>query len=583
MRMRQWPTSLLLAGLLFGVWHASIAAEAAFAEAGEPIEAEAQQQSPSEPEKAPSVILAESSATLTEGTLKKHVKMLSSDLFMGRKSGTEGARRTHYYLKAEFQKYGLEKLTPDTYEQWISMLAIELKPGQSNIYIGGAESITQPKYGEEIIYWLSSGAEKIKIRPSEVVFVGYGINAPEYGWNDYADVKVKNKVVVMLFNDPGFATEDSALFRGRAMTYYGLWEYKFEEAARRGARAAILVHDFETAVGLPWTEVQKVWGGQQLWLSKRDMVTPRVPVEAWMTTDAAKRLFAEAGLDFTELSTRSAQRDFKAVRTRLRFSALLNAEVKAYQNPNILGVLRGSERPDEYVLYMANWDHLGTDRSIGGDNIYNGAVDNATGLAAMLAIAEAMSQAPERPRRSVIFLATLAENRVFLGARFFAGRPLVPLENIVGGYLLDTLLPLGKAWDVTVVGAGISELEDRLAPLARQMQMEPTLLDDSEYGDFYQSELMGLALTGVPMLYATPGLDLDQGGALAGFDAVREYQENRLNTPDDEFHFGWKMDGLEQFVKLMLAAGYDLANTDVRPNWYPNTEFRRRRDKQLTK
>ncbi len=515
-------------------------------------------------------------AAVTAFDLAAHIEILASDEFEGRAPGTDGGEKTREYIAKEYERIGLEPLG-ESYFHRVPMVEATLEPEKSNFSING-----EPLgYGDDVVYWTKRVEETVAIADSDVVFVGYGVVAPEYQWNDYEGLDVAGKTVVMLVNDPGFATEDPALFNGRAMTYYGRWTYKYEEAARQGAAAALIIHDEEPAA-YPWGVVEGGWTGPQLDLEREDAGASRVAVEGWLSTDAAKALFSGAGLDLAALTTAAASADFKPVAMEGAIaSAELNTKIRRSEDANVVGVLRGSEAPDEYVLYMAHWDHLGKDPAEdSSDKIYNGAVDNATGVAAILEIAETFANAAERPRRSIMIAAVTAEESGLLGSGYLAEDPPVPLRQIVGGINIDALHPTPGSRDMIVVGYGASELEDLLAEAAAKYGRTLRPDDEPEKGYFYRSDHISFAKKGVPMLYADGGVDLRIGGIEAGQSFRSDYAQNRYHQTGDEYDASWNLDGITETVDILLETGRLMASSDAWPNWREGGEFRALRDAQ---
>jgi Zn-dependent M28 family amino/carboxypeptidase len=411
------------------------------------------------------------------------------------------------------------------------------------------------------------------------VFVGYGVVAPEYNWNDYAGVDVKGKIVVVLINDPGFLTNDTTMFKGRAMTYYGRWVYKFEEAARQGAAGVIIVHETVPAA-YGWQVVRNSNSGGRSYIDVPNQNANRVKVQSWITYDQAKALFARARMDYDKLKIEANRRGFKARRMgRLTASIATHSTVTRMTTRNVIGIIRGSRRPDEYVLYTAHWDHIGVKPDVAGDDkLYNGAVDNATGTSGMLEIAEAFAKGP-KPQRSVAFLAVTLEEQGLLGSEYFAANPVMPLNRIVGGINFDAGLPVGRAHDMIVIGSGASELEDLLAAQLRTQNRVITGDPEPEKGGFYRSDHISLSKVGVPMLYPAGGYNLINGGTAAGQAARDDYRTNRYHQPTDEFDPNWDVSGPVSDFEIAFGVGKTLANSDTWPNWYNDNEFRAIRDK----
>ncbi|MGB6229299.1 MAG: M28 family metallopeptidase [Litorimonas sp.] len=511
--------------------------------------------------------------------LGRRIETLSDDSFMGRAPGTQGGQMTLEYLASEMAAAGLEPMGENgTYFQTVTLAEASLSPDSTMQITNGDTVVVEGDQSENAVFWTKKTDAELSVEDSDLVFVGYGVVAPEYGWNDYEGLDVAGKTVVMLVNDPGFATKDPALFNGDAMTYYGRWTYKYEEAGRQGADAAIIVHQTAPA-SYPWEVVSGSWTGPQLDVVRADGGANRTVLEGWVTEDNAKALFDAAGLDFDTISTQAATPDFEPVEMgALQLDASLAQSVVTVQSANVAGGVRGTTRPDEYVLYMAHWDHLG-DQGVGEDHIYNGAVDNATGTAAIIEIGEAFVEAGA-PERSTIFVAVTAEESGLLGSAFYADNPLVPLEQTVGGVNIDALYPVGETKDVIVIGFGSSELEDRLNGILteRDMRIEPDKKPSAGY--FYRSDHISLAKLGVPMLYANTGWDHVTRGSAYGEDFAKQYTDERYHKPADEYDNSWDLSGIEQITEILFELGYQLADSDDWPNWYDGNEFRALRDEQ---
>ena len=510
-------------------------------------------------------------------TLKTVTQTLSSDAFEGRAPTTPGEEKTVAYIADRFQKAGLKPGNNGSWYQNVPLVETLATPTPLTI-TGGKAPLTF-NYRTDMVANTYQVQDKIDVKDSDVVFVGYGINAPERGWNDYAGVDVKGKTVVILINDPDYETKGlDGPFEGRAMTYYGRWTYKYEEAARQGAAAALIVHDTEPAA-YGWNVVQSSWTGAQYNMDAVNNHMDQSKVIGWLTNDAAKRLMASAGQDLAGLTAAAKQKGFKAVPLGVKANISLDNQVKRQASKNVIGILPGKTRPDEYVLYSAHWDHLGRcDAAPDGDDICNGALDNATGTAALVALAEAHAKAGQ-PDRSIIFLAVTAEESGLLGSEYYAENPVYPLAKTVGGVNMDGVNIIGRTKDVVVIGAGKSELEPYLqraaAAQGRAIVPEPT----PEKGFFYRSDHFSMAKLGVPMIYFESGEDLVKGGKVAGKAASEDYIKNRYHGPKDEYDPNWDWSGGLEDIGLFYTIGRELADSDAWPNWYPTAEFRAARDK----
>lgn len=518
-------------------------------------------------------------ADINAADFSELVKTLASDEFEGRGPGTPGEDKTVEYIQAQMKRIGLKAGNGDSYFQTVPMM--ETTADENTAMTIDVKGKTHTlKFGADMVVGTRTGQPEVKVEASDMVFVGYGVDAPEQKWNDYAGLDVKGKTVVMFVNDPGFHAKDESLFEGKRMTYYGRWTYKFEEAARKGAAAAIIIHDTEGA-SYGWDVVKNSWSGTQYDLRAADDPAPRVPLQGWITGDQAKALFADAGLDLDKLRADANKRGFKAVPLPAKMSVDLKSTSTEKQSRNVVGILPGSEKPDEAVVYMAHWDHLGKHPDEPGDNIYNGAVDNATGVAGILEIADQFAKLG-KPKRSVVFLAVTLEESGLLGSKYYVAHPVVPLDKTVAVINLDAMGVAGKTRDMTVVGMGSSELEDILKPIAEKQGR--TLHSESrpEAGSYFRSDHFNFAKAGVPALYVDAGDDLVDGGKTAGDAAAKDYNENRYHKPGDQFDAAtWKLDGTMDELSAVYGVGLEIADGDRWPNWYAGNPFKSARDAML--
>ncbi|ONF96918.1 M28 family metallopeptidase [Sphingomonas jeddahensis] len=513
-------------------------------------------------------------------TLKSVTQELSLDAYEGRAPTTAGEQKTIDYLVKRFAAAGLKPGNKGQWTQDVPMVEITATNVSPFTATGGKAPVTF-NHRTDMVVNTYRAVPKIALKDSELVFVGYGINAPEKGWNDYAGLDVKGKTVVILVNDPDWQVKEAGAtagpFEGRAMTYYGRWTYKFEEAARQGAAGAIIVHDTEPAA-YGWSVVQSSWTGAQYGLAAPNDHMDQSQVVGWIQLPKAKELFASAGKDFAQLSAAAKRKGFRAVPLGMRLSGSFSNEIKRSMSKNVVGVLPGTQAPDEVVLYSAHWDHLGRCDAVEGDDICNGAVDNATGTAALVAMAEAY-RAGGPTRRSVGFVAVTAEESGLLGSQYYAANPVFPLGKTVGGVNMDGLNVVGATRDFEIIGAGKSELEDMVKPLlatqGRRVAPEAT----PESGSYYRSDHFSFAKLGVPMLSAGSGEDLVNGGVAAGRAAAKDYLAKRYHGPKDEYDPKWNWDGAVQDLTIYYQLGRQLADGDAWPNWYPTAEFKAIRDK----
>ena len=519
---------------------------------------------------------SDSLSDTTDGRLRYWISTLSSDEFEGRAPGTQGGQLTKNFISKTFQDLNLDPVN-DSYFLDVPTSEITLKDS-SYLTLSFRGNDRKMITGDEVVFWTKQAREYRKIRDSEVVFVGYGIVAPEYNWNDYEGIDVKGKTVVILVNDPGFATGKLRLFNGRSMTYYGRWTYKFEEAARQGAAAAIVVHEEEPAA-YPWSVVENSWQGPQLDLQRDDLGADRVILEGWIRDSTLTDVLNFTGFNYESLKEIALEKTFSAFPLRgLTLSSEIHNKVRYLQSHNIAAVKKGSVQPDEYILFMAHWDHLGfmEGAQIGDDKIANGAVDNATGVAAVFEFAKRFSEI--ETDRSIMFLAVTLEESGLLGSEYFAKYPPIDLSNIVAGFNYDAILPTGLTNDMVVVGYGASELEDlledELSKSSRYINPDP----NPDKGYFYRSDHISFAKRGVPVLYADGGFDLVNGGKEAGFIIEEQYRLDAYHGAADEYDKSWNLDGLNQSIDVIFNISNDLANSSQWPNWYEGNEFKSIRD-----
>ena len=510
---------------------------------------------------------------INEQNIHLHVKELSSDKFEGREPGTVGGELTKKYIKESFKSSGLQPIKKDfLLEVPLSKMEVNLDESYLKFKKARDQRILIP--GEETVFWSKRVKETIEVKDSEVLFVGYGIVAPEYEWNDYEGIDVKGKTLIALINDPGFKTQDPNLFNGNAMTYYGRWVYRFEEAARQGAEALIIIHETAPA-SYPWKVVQNSWSGKQIDLKRPNLGMDRIKVEGWITDAVAEELFSEAGLDLEQLKEDALSSNFKPVPLKgVKMNAKLSNDLSFSVSHNVGGIKVGSKRPDEYVLMIAHWDHLGKreSHSPSNDQIYNGAVDNATGVAGVIELANSFKNVALD--RSLLFLAVTAEESGLLGSQYFAEYPPVELSNIVAGYNFDGILPTGKTKDVVVVGYGASELENILEEELNELDMYITPDPAPEKGFFYRSDHISFAKKGVPMLYADGGVDINDGGLEAGSKISNDYTQYHYHQPSDEYQDSWDLSGFKDHLEITRNMVLRLANSEEWPEWYEGNEFK---------
>ncbi|NBW75651.1 MAG: M28 family peptidase [Sphingomonadaceae bacterium] len=516
-------------------------------------------------------------AALNQPALAEMVKTLSSDDYEGRAPGTAGAAKTVAYLIERFKAAGLQPGNKGSWTQDVPTVEITAN-NMAGLAITGGPGTMLFAPGKDFVAGSYRAVDRTAIADAELVFVGYGINAPELGWNDYAGVDMKGKVAVILVNDPDYAsaTEDGP-FKGRRMTYYGRWTYKFEEAARQGARAALIVHDtFPAAYG--WNVVESSWTGAQYFVQKANKGMDQTEANGWIQKPVAEAILKAAGQNLAQLTAAAQQRGFKAVPLGLKASMNFDNTLHTAMSKNVIGILPGKKRPDEYVLYTGHWDHLGRCKANAkGDDICNGAVDNATGTAMLAALAEANVKAGPADR-SQVFLAVTLEESGLLGSEYYGANPVYPLAKTVGGVNMDALSPGSPSRDFQVVGGDKSELTRYVNAVTKAMGLTQSPESDIERGYYYRSDHFSLAKRGVPMFNLGRGNDWVKGGKAAGEAAAKLYNDRDYHQPSDEFDPNWDWSGMLQDGELFYRLGRSLAMTSDWPNWHPTDEFRAIRD-----
>ncbi|MEZ4585096.1 MAG: M28 family metallopeptidase [Gemmatimonadales bacterium] len=538
---------------------------------------------PGQPLAVPDAALASLSADHLHATIER----LSSDGFLGRLPGTAGEDSTVAYLESELRSLGLAPGNPDgSYVQKVPLVSLTPDP-RASLTIEGPGGRRQLKFGPDVVAWSKRVTERSGIESSGVVFVGYGVEAPEYEWDDYKGVETEGKTLVMLVNDPPVPDPndpsklDPNAFGGNAMTYYGRWTYKYEQGAAKKAGAVLIVHETGPA-GYPWPVVQGM-GGERFDLVTPDRNMSRAAVEGWITVDQARALFTMAGQDFDALKAEAATRTFKPVDLGLKASMTIDNTIRTVDSRNVVAKLEGSDPKlkDEYVIYMAHWDHLGVGIPVDGDSIYNGALDNATGTAGLLELARAYTKLPTPPKRSILFLAVTAEEQGLLGSQYYGVDPLYPLDKTLAAINMDGLNVAGRTSDLTVIGMGASELDDYAEQAAREQDRVLKPDPEPEKGYYYRSDHFNLAKQGVPALYAEGGIDYVGKPADYGIRVREQYVAEDYHKPSDEIKPEWDLSGAIADLELLLKVGYRVAAAERFPEWRPNSEFRAIRERQL--
>ncbi len=525
---------------------------------------------------------------INKDRLLKSIKVLASDEFEGRAPASRGEEKTLGYLQERFRAIGLEPGNPDgTFVQKVPMLGVTADPGMRLVIssFGGNEKM-EMAFSRDFMAWTKRDVPEVSV-DAPLVFVGYGTVAPEYQWDDYKSVDVAGKILVMLINDPPIpdpknpAALDDSMFRGKAMTYYGRWSYKYEIAAAKRAAGCIIIHETGPA-GYPW-EVVGNNTGERFDLIRPDKGVSRAAVEGWITYEKAKALFEMTGRDLESLKRTALDRSFRPVELGATASLIIRNSIRRIESGNFAAKLEGRDARlrNEYVIYTAHWDHFGIGPEVNGDKIYNGARDNATGVAGIMEIARAFARAKARPRRSVLFLSTTGEEQGLLGARYYAEHPLYPLEKTLAVINIDAMNTRGRTRDVTLVGLGMSTLDDYMIQAAREEGRVVIPDAEPEKGFYYRSDHFEFAKQGVPALNAKDGIDDLGKPEGSGLAARRRYTAEDYHKPSDEVKADWDLSGMAEDLELLYAVGHRVANAKTFPAWNPGTEFKAKREEKM--
>ncbi len=519
----------------------------------------------------------QSADTFNKDSLMAHIKVLSSDEFMGRRPFTIGEEKTVDYLKSTYARLGTEPGNNGSYIQEVPLVDITVN-ADPTMKVRGAKGSLELKNVDDYILATERTDSVITLNNDEVIFAGYGVVAPEYGWNDYDGIDVKGKVVMVLVNDPGFNAGDTTIFKGRTMTYYGRWTYKYEEAARQGAKACLIVHN-TAAASYPFSVVQNSWGKSNLYLDTKGSTQYHCALNGWMTGDATKKLLATAGKDTTLLAL-ADKKGFKAVPLGVKLSTKVKVTTVYNKSENVIAKITGSKHPDEYIIYTAHWDHLGIGKpDAKGDTIYNGAIDNASGSAALLEMARAFKSQKEKPERTVIFLSVTSEEQGLLGSKYYAEHPIYPLDKTVAEINMDGVNAMGKRKDVSISGQGQSTLEDYFVEAAKAQGRYLSPEEKPEAGGYFRSDHFNFAKKGVPALNAGGGTDDAAGGKKEGKRQSDEYVDKHYHQPSDEYDPTWTFEGGLDDLRLFFNVGKRLAYGSEWPVWKDGSEFKALRKK----
>jgi Zn-dependent M28 family amino/carboxypeptidase len=514
-------------------------------------------------------------AAFNADTLANDIKILASDSFMGRKPFTEGETKTISYLQKRFAEVGLEPGNGNSYLQNVPMVNVATQ-ADSAMQVQSPKGNFQLNGFDDYVIWTEKTDTVINLKNDELVFAGYGVNAPERGWNDYAGLDVRGKIVMVLVNDPGYGI-DSSLFKGDTMTYYGRWTYKFEEAARQGAKGCLVIHNTKAA-SYPFSVVQNNWNGSHLYLDNRGKDVKHCDVVGWVSEPAAIKLLNAAGYDST-LFSKAAQKGFKPIALNEKLSISMKVTATYDQSHNVIGKITGAKHPDEYIIYSAHWDHLGIGKSDDtGDSIYNGALDNASATAALLQLAKVFKSLKTKPDRTIIFLSVTAEEQGLWGSAYYAQNPVYPANKTVANINMDGLNNVGKTKDLIIVGQGQSDLEDYLKDAAQKMDRYTSFETHPEAGYYYRSDHFNFAKVGIPALYTARGVDVIGKGKEYGRQKEDEYREKHYHRPSDQINNDWNLDGAIEDLKLLFMVGKRVATQENWPQWKEGSEFKKLRE-----
>lgn len=514
----------------------------------------------------------------SKDSLAKHIQMLASDSFQGRKPFSPGEKRTVDYLEQTFKSMGLEPGNGKSFIQEVPMVKITPTPDPV-MKVESPSGTIELQNMTDYVWGTQQTSPEVSLDKDELVFAGFGVVAPEYNWNDYANINVKGKVVLVLVNDPGFHSGDPSFFKGDTMTYYGRWTYKYEEAARQGAKACLIIHNTEAA-SYPFNVVQNSWGTSNLFLDDKNDRQYHLAMQGWVTGDAANKLLQAAGQD-SSLIAAAHHRGFKAVPLNEKLTTTLHIKAEFNKSQNVIAKIRGSKRPNEYIIYTAHWDHLGIGKpDEKGDSIYNGAVDNASGTAALLELARAFKNLQTKPERTVLFISVTGEEQGLLGSQYYAQHPVYPLNKTVAELNMDGINVWGKTKDIVITGQGQSELEDyvRKEAAAQGRYIAPEA--HPEAGHYFRSDHFSFAKVGVPALDMSSGIDDALKGKEYGKQLQDDYVAHRYHRPSDEFNPDWTFEGALQDMEILFNVGNELASSDAWPQWKPGSEFKAAREKE---
>lgn len=510
---------------------------------------------------------------VSEDSLRSFTQTLAADEFLGRMPFTEGETKTVQYLVDQMKAFGLEPGNGDSYVQLVPLVDIKGSP-DTKTTLNASSSALEWNLGEDYVVYSEQEVEEVNLEDSELVFCGYGAVAPEYDWNDFKDLDLAGKTIVVLVNDPGLYSADTTFFKGEAMTYYGRWTYKYEEAARQGAAGVLIVHDTEMA-GYPWSVVRNSWTSSQQGLQKADKGAGKSKIQGWITSQAAEALFQLAGKDFQSLKEKAAAPGFEPVPLDVHWSMTVRNQMTYNESQNVIARIPGAEGNDETIIYTAHWDHFGIATPVDGDSIYNGAVDNATGVAALMEIGRTYVASGFQPERSIVFLYVTAEEQGLLGSAYYAEHPVYPPSSTVANLNLDALDAIGPMKDITMIGYGHSTFDEILAEEAEKQDRYLVPDQEPEKGYFFRSDHFNFAKIGIPALYAKGAYESRARGVDYATQQMNNYTNNHYHQPSDEYSESMDFGGIVEDVQLYYNIGWRLASGELTPEWKPESEFGR--------
>jgi Zn-dependent M28 family amino/carboxypeptidase len=519
---------------------------------------------------------------IEESKLRAHVKYLADDLLEGRGPGSRGGMLAAKYIASQFEALGLEPAAADrSFFQQVRMIGTRTDPS-TKLAVKSGSAAAEFKFGDEFVAGTDLEQAETPIN-GEIIFAGYGVSAPENNWDDYKGLDVRGKVLMIMVNDPPATPSEPNLFGGKALTYYGRWTYKYEEAARRGAAGVILIHT-DNSAGYGWSVVRNSWGGARFGLAP-EANTPSLKLKSWVTEETARKIAQLGGKDLDQLRQSAASRAFRPAPLGVSLDTTLRSQSQRMTSPNVVAIYRGNDPTlkNEYVVYSAHWDHLGVRPDQPGDNIYNGAVDNATGVAGMIAIASAFNALAFKPRRSILFIATTGEEQGLLGAEYYATHPLVPLQQTVANINLDSMNALGVTTDITPLGAERSTLGKVIDEVAQENNVTVSPDPRPEQGSFYRSDHFPFAKAGVPAVSFKSGMKFVGHSEKWGEEQFQDYNQHRYHQPSDEYSPNWNFGGMIQQARLAFWIGLRVSNAIETPQWNRGDEFERARLKSLGK